>query len=426
VNVKEINRGIDLKQSIIIVLYTIYSFLYAHNIDSKGNAFLLILSIIAVLGLLNARLSVEFLKSVIILFVVIFGLSLLTTISGHWPNGNNDWTFSSANKFILCSLVISIFTHCVATEKRILPIATVTCCLCLSIFMIIQNSGLDLKNLLTKFSIQTVDGNWNEKYHSFWLVFLTWTSIFLTSTCFRKKKANLINLLVLVYTTIALLTSYSNSAILAWIISLCIFLLSKFNAKLLWKSLSLFIAFYILTFPLIWQLFPASYWEWTNSVHDRTLIRFLLFETASNAILDNWIWGHGFGSSLSLSISPYLPELTTHNNRLEWLSHYGGLFPGGHPHNIVALIWLDWGIIGVFSILFFVYKSYFWLMPMMVIQQKGPFINSLIISALVIFSFSFSIWQTDVVMTYAMLIVSLMIITKTTCKSASTSKGYLE
>ena len=65
-------------------------------------------------------------------------------------------------------------------------------------------------------------------------------------------------------------------------------------------------------------------------------------------------------------------------------------------------------------------------MPIIETQQKGPFINSLIISALIIFSFSFSIWQTDVVVTYTMLIVSLMIIVKTTCKSASTSKGYLE
>ncbi len=409
-----------------MILYTIYAFLFAQNVDSKGNAFLLIMSIIALLGLLKARPSMEFLKSVIILFLVIFGLSLLTTISGHWPNGNYDWTFASANKFILCSFVISIFTYCAPTEKRILPIVTVSCCICLSIIMIAQNSGLDLKNLLTKFSIQTVDGDWNEKYHSFWLVFLTWTTFFSTFTCFTNKKANLINLLVFVYTTVALLTSYSHSAILAWIISSFIFLLSKFNAKLLWKSLSLFIVFYILTFPLIWQLFPASYWEWTNSVHDKTFTRFLLFETASNVILDNWLWGHGFGSTLSLSISPYLPELTSHNNRLEWLNQHGGLFPGGHPHNIVALIWLDWGFIGALLTLFFVYKSYIWLMPMMEIQQKGPFINSLIISALVIFSFSFSIWQTDVVMTYAMLIISLMIIINTTSKSANTPKGYLE
>ena len=411
-NVKENNRGIDLKQAIIMVMYTIYAFLYAQNIDSKGNAVLLIMSIIAMLGLLNARPSMEFLKSVIILFLVIFGLSLITTTSGHWPNGNNDWTFTSANKFILCSFVISIFTHCVSTKKRILPTATVSCCISLSIFMIAQNSGLDLKNLLTKFSMQTVDRDWNEKYHSFWLVFLSWTSFFSTSTYFAKKKANLINLLVFVYTTVALLTSYSHSAILAWIISSFIFLLSKFNAKLLWKSLIIFVAVYILTFPFIWQLFPASFWEWTNSINERTFIRFLLFETASNAIFDNWFWGHGFGSSLSLSISPYLPELTSHNNQLERLCQQGGLFPGGHPHNIVALIWLDWGLIGALSILFFVYKSYFWLKPMMVIQQKGPIINSLIISAIVIFSLSFSIWQTDVVMTYAMVIVSLMVVIK--------------
>ena len=81
--------------------------------------------------------------------------------------------------------------------------------------MIVQNSGINLKNLLNKFSLQVVAGNWNEKYHSFWLVFLAWTSFFSTSVCFSKKKASLINLLILFYTTFALFTSYSDSAKLA-------------------------------------------------------------------------------------------------------------------------------------------------------------------------------------------------------------------
>jgi len=415
---------ISVKQAILIISYTIYALLYAECIDTKGNFFLLFMSVISIHTLLYEMPPLHFIRSIIKIFLVFFGLSILTAISNLWSHGNSNWVFASANKFLFCSLIVSSFANNISTKKLVLQITIICCCICLSIFMIAQNSGLDLKNLLTKFSLQVVNGDWNEKYHSFWLVFLAWTSFFSASSCFSKRKARLINLLILFYTTFALFTSYSDSAKLAWIISLCIFLFSKFNVKLIWNSIILFTVFYIITFPLIWQLLPAPVWEWTYSIHERTFIRFLLLETASNAILDNWFLGHGFGSSLSLSITPYLPELSNYNinlERLMWVKH-GNLFPGGHPHNIIALIWLDWGFIGALLVSLLVYKSFLWLTPIVEIQQKGLFINSLLISALVIFSLSFSTWQTDVVMTYAMLIVALMVVIKSPDETVCSEK----
>jgi hypothetical protein len=128
--------------------------------------------------------------------------------------------------------------------------------------------------------------------------------------------------------------------------------------------------------------------------------------------MDSLYLGYGFGSTLALPIHSFLPELDFQNDARDWLvgMQHDGLLPGGHPHNIVALIWLDWGLFGALLISFFAYKFYTWLMPYIECHQKGSFIIGLLSSALVIFSFSFSIWQTDVVITYAMFFVSVMII----------------
>jgi O-antigen ligase len=176
--------------------------------------------------------------------------------------------------------------------------------------------------------------------------------------------------------------------------------------KGIWKfGVIAFIA-YILLFPVVWQLFPFSQWEW---IPDKIFGRILLFETASNAIKNQWFLGYGFGSTLSLQIADYLPEAISSTTSFSLYSdEYNGLFPGAHPHNLIALIWLDFGLIGAMLFTFFIYRFYRWLLPIMNDREIAPFIIALIVSAVVIFSFSFSIWQTDVVLTYAMFFACLM------------------
>ena len=71
---------------------------------------------------------------------------------------------------------------------------------------------------------------------------------------------------------------------------------------------------YILLFPFVLQILPISN---LDSAYDRLYIRFLLWEVASNVIVDELIFGRGFGSTLSLNIIPFLPEF--HSTAREWL-----------------------------------------------------------------------------------------------------------
>ena len=52
---------------------------------------------------------------------------------------------------------------------------------------------------------------------------------------------------------------------------------------------------YILLFPFVLQILPISN---LDSAYDRLYIRFKLWEVASNVIVDELIFGRGFGSNI--------------------------------------------------------------------------------------------------------------------------------
>ena len=253
--------------------------------------------------------------------------------------------------------------------------------------------------------LQPVDSAWNEKCHSFWLVFLLWLVI--SRTWRNDKKAVLLSILIFVVAALAIVTSYSDSAKLALAFSAFIFLLSRFSTEKLWATGLVLILSYVIMFPLIWHAFAFSEWEWLQGTEGYD--RVLLFETASNAIGGNWFWGHGFGSTLTMPIENHLPEFASPSAALTAISTgHNGLFPGAHPHNIVALIWLDFGLIGATALAYFIVRFSKYLRNTSEKQECASSILALIASALVIFSLSFSIWQTDVVLTYAMFFSCLM------------------
>ena len=366
-------------------------------------------------------------KRVINFCIAVITLVLITTILPYWTHGHPEWAFSSICKAILCSLVVTTFITSHSQKHRLFRISTISCCVCLSLLMIIQNSCFDIKQIFNDYSFPNVNKTWNEKYHSFWLVFLTWISLYLIG--FNDLKSKYLTLLIIFYSVFATITSYSDSAKLAMLVSVCIFFISKFHARLVWKSFFIILVIYTLSFPFFWQIFPSYMWGLVPSNH---FDRIFLFETASNAIVDNWLTGYGFGSTLSLNISEYLPQrlpshiLSTFPHTSAWSSYnsaflllHNGLFPGSHPHNLIALIWLDFGLVGalLFSASIYAFNQTF--LPKIDDVRIAPYAISLIVSAIIIFSFSFSIWQTDVVLTYAMFFACLIFIMSNSVNKSS-------
>jgi O-antigen ligase len=268
--------------------------------------------------------------------------------------------------------------------------------LSLCVLMILQNTGFNIKEILNISLFNCAVGAWNEKHHTFWLVILLWPSIY-----FIKDSSKYNKIITILFFLFALFSSYSESAKVAIIFSIIVFLLSKFRPVVSWAIVYWALLLYILLFPFVLQILPIAD---LDSVYDRLYIRFLLWEVASNVIVDELIFGRGFGSTLSLNIVPFLPEF--HSSAREWL-YLSKTFPGNHPHNFVALIWIEFGLVGALMLTFFLYRFNRFITNTIKHSDAAPYIISIITTVVILFSCSWSIWQTDVVLTYIMFLACL-------------------
>jgi O-antigen ligase len=384
-------------KALILAIFTICAFFIARNDDTLGGFFLLGM---ALLSLFNPRLSKLRPKFVggVEAFALIFGLAFLSASFDIWGLGNLQWAFDAAWKFLLCILVVSTFATERNQENRFFPRVACISCIGLATLMILQNTGFELKRILSMYAVPVVDFAWNEKFHSFWLLFLLWLAV--SQTWRNDPKSKALTGVLLVYSFVAIMTSYSESAKLAFVTALVFFLASMKVPKFAFRACVFSLVAYLLFFPFVWQLFPSGKWTW---IAERHWDRIALFEIASNAICGKWFLGYGFGSTLSLQIGEFMPQGDLFAEKINNQAHANnGMFPGYHPHNIVALIWLDFGLIGVLLLALSIRKFYRFLLPIMNGSLLSSCIMGLFVSAIVTFSFSFSIWQTDVILTYAM------------------------
>ena len=110
--------------------------------------------------------------------------------------------------------------------------------------------------------------------------------------------------ITLIVTTLAVISSYSDSAKLAILTSSIVFITCRYNPSKFWRIIYFALILYIVTFPFIFQLKILSEIDW---LYSRLNSRIIIFITASNAIFENFWFGQGFGSVLSLNILHSFP-----------------------------------------------------------------------------------------------------------------------
>jgi O-antigen ligase len=319
------------------------------------------------------------------------------------------------SKCILGLSVVLIF-NAQSSDSKIQETWLVFMSLCL--LMILQNTGFNIKETLNLSLLNCAMGEWNEKHHTFWLVLFFWPIFYSIKHFLNYKK-----LITILFFLFALASSYSESAKLAILVSFIIFIFSKIDPTKTWNATYRFMLAYILLFPFIFQIISFTEMEF---LYDRIYDRFAFFETASNVIVDNLFFGSGFGSSLSLDVSPYIPSIVQFNRIGTELPDGTINFAGGHPHNFVALIWIEFGLIGALMITFFIYKFNKFVFHTIKHSDAAPYIISIIIVASVLFSCSWSIWQTDVVLTYIMFLACLCFLITTGNYNKDNSFNALE
>lgn len=393
----------DFGRSLIIVIFTLYAFFFARNNDIVGGWLLVVLASISFLNPSWAPFRSGFILGAAA-FALIFGYAFLTTILDLWGLGNMELALASAWKFLLCIPIVSTFATGSLVKSKLFPPIVFASCISLAVLLILQNNGFDLKRILSIHKIPVIDFPWNQKFHSFWLLFLFW----LAASQVRKNglRSKIMTGMLFIYCFAGVMSSYSESVKLAFVAALILFFISIKRPKLAFQACIFSLVAMVLLFPIFWQLFPFSKWTW---LAERHWDRIVLFEISSNAISQKWFLGYGFGSTLSLQIAEFIPHTSSYGGNFDELANENnGMFRGSHPHNLIALIWLDFGMIGIFVLTCSILKFYRLVLPIM----NGSLISSCIIgllaSAIVIFFFSFSIWQTDVILTYAMFFACLV------------------
>ena len=377
----------------IVFLYSIYSLAYATYISALGYKVMLILWLLATFALFLENSFVPS-KRVLALYVSFIGLSSASVFFPASEYIDINWLAEAILKLSLSSMIVICFVNTGKNFDPVLKWGLFSCCVVLLLMIILQQTlGISLKEMLPEFAdFNLVWHEWNRKYYSFWVLFLSWGTISL----FWKKspRDTFLAIAIMILAGLAIFSDYSDSARVAFIFSLIVFMLAHIKWSkwfIFWNSM---IGLYIFLLPLAWSLMATSGWvDSIKSIQSLNNVDFRVdvYNFSAAEVSKQWFTGYGFGSTLSI-LRLGLPFDT-----------------GGHPHNIVFLFWLELGLFGAFllfmvttTLLSFIHQSTY-------NQTNSPSAWALFSSGLVIFSFSFDIWVTDIVLTYCMWLAMIML-----------------
>lgn len=353
-----------------LTLFTIYSFGYASLVTDLDYKVLLSLSFLMGLEIIRSG-TFSLSKSLFFLYIAFLGSSVLSClISEH---AEVDRLIESLAVLLLSSVIVFGFKTNQTNDIRVMRWGLFGILAILALSATLFHLGIPIKqNLPNIAGFQSVSHEWNQKYFSFWLSFLLWGVVALNWKKGRLHTASTVLLIIL--TGFALFMGYSDSAKLAFFISLLVFVFThffRFNYLLFWYVL---IASYVFLFPLIWNILPSQLLLAIKSLPlNNVSFRVDLYVFCSQLILKQLWTGYGFGS-VAYVLQPF------------------PIHTGGHPHNFVLYFWLELGMLGAAILYMALIILITFIHNITLGQDNSPAIWALVSTGITIFSFSFDIW----------------------------------
>jgi O-antigen ligase len=237
---------------------------------------------------------------------------------------------------------------------------------------------------------------WTQKNYMFWYVLFMWGTISFFDI--KKSKEFLIVVSILIISFYVLKHGYSKSALLAFFSGSVIYIIISFfnfSKKILLSFVSLFTA-YIIFSPIIF-----SFVDLTN-FHPRLRQRMQIYHTSVILIKNKLLTGYGFGSTLKLNLNDIVD---TSKITISYINH----MPGGHPHNLSLLFWIEYGIIGAIFLAFFIHRLFSTYINNNYATKHLAAALAMILSMDIITSFSWSIWYPQVLLTYSFFVSLLLL-----------------
>ncbi|THB79328.1 MAG: O-antigen ligase family protein [Desulfobulbaceae bacterium] len=237
----------------------------------------------------------------------------------------------------------------------------------------------------------------NINYYSFWLLFSMWGTIALLWQ--QSKWQTLISIICYCLTCWALLKTSSVTPQVALFISTLVFLLSLIPLSRGRYQIYLIAASLMIVIPVVWVTIAPLRFEGELTFFNRFPIiasYLYLFDFSATIIRDSPVFGYGYGATMNIPISVDNPQ--------SWLR-----FPGGHSHNIVFLLLIEYGLFGLLYCICFLLLLFDYVFQKVIGFAGAPAVWALFVSGQVIFSLSFSVWRPDVVLCYCMFFIMLII-----------------
>lgn len=342
---------------------------------------------------------------------IILGLTLLVYISDIANQKEQIYTYIQLLPYMIFSLFFPIiFIHdFTKNDVTFYKRGFIILFLIMSIVIItIHQWHFAYIDHLKIFSYRMYMGQWAEKNYTFWYLFLMWGSI--SFLHFKKYyiHESLLIVFILIISAFVIFNGYSVSAKLAFIISLLIYILFttlKIRIKLaLLYLIPSIISLYVFFMPWISDIFI-----YLGELHPRLSSREPIIAISSALVKEHFLFGYGFRTTPSIPIQEYLPDVL--------LQKYGNPIhiPAMNPHNIPMLIWLNFGALGALLFSILIYKSLKTLIRMTIHKNNQAALLALIVSFLIITTFSWSGWWKITYLTYSFF-VSIILLSLNTNK----------
>ena len=393
---------VDLLQEVvgfsIIVIYTTYTLLFL----SPGLATYLLLWFAVVMVFLvlyknpiNLLLYFRNMAIFVIIYLFLGYASLYMTTSMASPA-----YFYTKIPYILLALIIPVGFYKLRTFNSLFyKIALTVLLISMAIFIMLLDHNIIVINNSHFFGLVLERIKWTQKNYMFWYVLLMFGTLSFYTIKNKIDRLLIVGILLLSYFTV--FGGYSLSARLSYIVGVILYLCLSF-VKIEKKYLLIIIwifTFYIVFSPIIFALIDFTFLP-------KLVERDAIYKTSLALIKEHWLFGYGYGSTLQLHIKDFV-------NMADLPKHYLNQYPGGHPHNLSLLFWLEFGVMGAVFLAYYIHKLLKYIIEATYLYTNQAAILAMVVAFDIITSFSWSIWYPQVLLTFAffgiMLILSLNI-----------------
>ena len=345
---------------LLVAVFTAYAFFFSGLHPRVSVACALLMAGIATAALVAARRRLVYRPWMAWLLAFLLWssirLALDPDLTGSWRVVGLLWLTSSLGLVVWSALALSPRLQADSSYSPLVAFF-----LLVTAFVTLQSLGFDWKGeVLAWTGFKPLDQFrtlWNQKFIETWVLFLTWA---LALRLGVRRRGEL--LLVFAACASVSLTGYSHTVKVALVASLLVFLAAR------WRPRGTLFCVATVTFGLLFSMPILGSVGWTlytrhaQVIHSRQTLsehlapRLLSWGYASDLVRMRPIAGWGPGSATqspatrrsAIEVWPRMEEREARHVPTEMRNRRP--LPGGHPHNLPLLLWIDTGLLGVLCV----------------------------------------------------------------------------